>query len=99
MIRKYVKDTVHQILLENPSEVGIALIADFVTLELLIPLENLQSRSCESCKHFYLETGKQPDGLHWERVECEIGVISQCMEADYTKLSCDEWEKKDEITT
>ena len=55
--------------------------------------EEFKKRCCENCKHFNLEVGKQPDGLHWERSECEMGMAVQCMEYDYTKMLCQEWEK------
>lgn len=48
-------------------------------------------KCCETCRSFNLEVGKQPDGIGWERSECEEGIISQCAEFDYTKVSCDEW--------
>lgn len=57
-------------------------------------LRNFESRTCENCKYFNLETGKQPDGLSWEKIECEQGTISQCMEADYSVLSCKHWKQK-----
>ena len=35
--------------------------------EVIKELEDLQSRSCEGCKHF--STGKQPDGFSWYKCE------------------------------
>ena len=52
------------------------------------------ARSCENCVHFNLEVGTQPDGLGWERSECENGIAVQCMEYDYTKMLCQDWEKQ-----
>lgn len=57
--------------------------------------EEFKKRCCENCKHFNLEVGTQPDGIGWERVECELGNINQCMECDYTKVLCQDWEKLD----
>ena len=35
--------------------------------QVIVELEDLQSRSCDNCKHF--STGKQPDGFNWHKCE------------------------------
>jgi hypothetical protein len=69
-------------------------IADALDYAIIKTQQEYENRSCENCKYFNLEIGTQSDGLGWEKVECEQGIINQCMEADYTLLSCTKWEEK-----
>jgi hypothetical protein len=57
-------------------------------------IDELESRSCENCKHLEVESGVQPDGMYWQKINCNKGNVYD--EWDYEIVSCLEWESKDD---
>jgi hypothetical protein len=57
-------------------------------------LIEINDRTCESCKHLEVESGVQPDGMYWQKINCTKGNVYD--EWDYEIVSCKEWESKDE---
>ena len=51
--------------------------------EAIKELEDLQSRSCEGCKHF--STGKQPDGFSWYKCEHNF-ECKRCFPDNFERL-------------
>ena len=51
--------------------------------QVIVELEDLQSRSCEGCKHF--STGKQPDGFSWYKCEHNF-ECKRCFPDNFERL-------------
>jgi hypothetical protein len=57
-------------------------------------IEDYMSRTCESCKYLEVQSGVQPDGMYWQKINCTKGNVYD--EWDYEIVSCLEWESKDD---
>ena len=45
---------------------------------------------CTNCQFFTDEHGLQRDGMGWSNQDCDNGVVSGCMDIDFSKMVCEE---------